>query len=44
MQLDGGQLVVEMLKLRGVRHIFGVPGDTGLALYDALGQAQERGY
>ena len=36
MRLNGGQLVVEMLKVHGVRHIFGVPGDTGLALYDAL--------
>ena len=43
MRLDGGQLVVEMLKAYGVQHVFGVPGDTGLAFYDALGQAQERG-
>jgi acetolactate synthase-1/2/3 large subunit len=43
MRLDGGQLVVEMLKAHGVRYIFGVPGDTGLAFYDALSQAQERG-
>ncbi len=40
MRLTGGQLVVEMLKAYGVRHIFGVPGDTGLAFYDALRQAQ----
>jgi acetolactate synthase-1/2/3 large subunit len=40
MQLSGGQLVVEMLKAYQVRHIFGVPGDTSLALYDALCQAQ----
>jgi acetolactate synthase-1/2/3 large subunit len=43
MRFDGGQLVVEMLKAHGVRYIFGVPGDTGLAFYDALSQAQERG-
>jgi acetolactate synthase-1/2/3 large subunit len=43
MQVEGGQLVVEMLKVHGVRHIFGVPGDTGLALYDALRRAQEKG-
>ena len=43
MRLDGGQLVVEMLRAHGVRTIFGVPGDTGLAFYDALSQAQERG-
>ena len=41
MRLTGGQLVVEMLKAHGVRHIFGVPGDTSLAFYDALCQAQE---
>jgi acetolactate synthase-1/2/3 large subunit len=43
MRLNGGQLVVEMLKAHGVRHIFGVPGDTGLAFYDALAQADEQG-
>ena len=43
MRLGGGQLVVEMLKAYGVRHVFGVPGDTGLSLYDALAQAQEEG-
>ena len=41
MRPNGGQLVVEMLKAYGVRYIFGVPGDTGLAFYDALCQAQE---
>ncbi len=40
MELDGGQLVVEMLKAYGVRYVFGVPGDTGLAFYDALRDAQ----
>jgi acetolactate synthase-1/2/3 large subunit len=40
MRLNGGQLVVEMLKAYGVRYIFGVPGDTSLAFYDALCQAQ----
>ncbi|MCL7452929.1 MAG: thiamine pyrophosphate-binding protein [Anaerolineae bacterium] len=43
MRLSGGQLVVEMLKSYGVRHVFGVPGDTGLALYDALDKAQAQG-
>jgi acetolactate synthase-1/2/3 large subunit len=43
MRFTGGQLVVEMLKAYGVEYVFGVPGDTGLALYDALGQAQARG-
>ena len=27
---------VEILKQSGVKHIFGLPGDTGTALYDAL--------
>jgi acetolactate synthase I/II/III large subunit len=40
MELNGGQLVVEMLKAYGVRYVFGVPGDTGLAFYDALRDAQ----
>jgi acetolactate synthase-1/2/3 large subunit len=40
MEMDGGQLVVEMLKAYGVRYVFGVPGDTGLAFYDALRAAQ----
>lgn len=40
MRLNGGQLVVEMLKAYGVQYIFGVPGDTGLVFYDALCQAQ----
>jgi acetolactate synthase-1/2/3 large subunit len=43
MRLGGGQLVVEMLKVYGVQYVFGVPGDTGLAFYDALAQAQEEG-
>ncbi len=36
MRLNGSQLVVEMLKAYKVRYVFGVPGDTGLAFYDAL--------
>jgi acetolactate synthase-1/2/3 large subunit len=43
MRLNGGQLVVEMLKAYRVQFVFGVPGDTSLALYDALGRAHERG-
>ncbi len=42
MRLNGGQLVVEMLKAHGVQYVFGVPGDTSLALYDALCHAQEQ--
>ena len=43
MHRTGGQIVVEMLKAYDVRYVFGVPGDTSLALYDALGQAQALG-
>lgn len=43
MRLTGGQLVVEMLKAYDVHYVFGVPGDTSLAFYDALCQAQARG-
>ncbi|MEA3377406.1 MAG: thiamine pyrophosphate-binding protein [Chloroflexota bacterium] len=43
MRLNGAQLVVEMLKAYHVRYVFGVPGDTSLAFYDALRQAHERG-
>jgi len=43
MRLNGGQLVVEMLKAYGVEYVFGVPGDTGLVLYDALATAHAQG-
>lgn len=43
MGLNGGVLVTEILRAYGVRYVFGVPGDTGLVLYDALYQAQARG-
>jgi acetolactate synthase-1/2/3 large subunit len=31
-----------MLKAYGVRYVFGVPGDTGLAFYEALRQAHDQ--
>jgi len=40
MRKNGAQLLVQMLKAYEVRHLFGVPGDTSLALYEALRQAQ----
>ena len=43
MRFTGSQLVVEMLRAYGVRYLFGVPGDTGVALYDELRQAHDRG-
>ena len=34
--MDGADALVRMLQLHGVRHIFGLCGDTSLPLYDAL--------
>jgi acetolactate synthase-1/2/3 large subunit len=35
-QLNGGEAAVLMLKEHGVRHVFGLCGDTSLPFYDAL--------
>jgi acetolactate synthase-1/2/3 large subunit len=35
-QLSGAEAFVRMLQLHGVRHLFGLCGDTSLPLYDAL--------
>ena len=35
-ELPGAEALVRMLELHGVRHIFGLCGDTSLPLYDAL--------
>ena len=35
-QLTGAEAMVRMLQLYGVKHIFGLCGDTSLPLYDAL--------
>jgi acetolactate synthase-1/2/3 large subunit len=35
-RLSGAEAVVRMLQLYGVRHVFGLCGDTSLPLYDAL--------
>ena len=34
--MNGAQSLVRALRDTGVEHIFGLPGDTGMALYDAL--------
>lgn len=34
--MNGAQLLVRALRAHGVDHIFGLPGDTGMAFYDAL--------
>ena len=36
MSADGAEAFVRMLQLHGVRHVFGVCGDTSLPYYDAL--------
>jgi len=41
MRLTGGQVVVEMLRAHQVRYLFGVPGETSLAFYDALCTGQD---
>lgn len=33
--MTGAQIILEMLKLYGVKHVFGLPGETTLDLYDA---------
>ncbi len=35
-QISGGEAFVRMLQLQGVKHIFGLCGDTSLPFYDAL--------
>ncbi len=35
-KLNGAEAVVKMLQLNGVKHIFGLCGDTSLPFYDAL--------
>jgi acetolactate synthase-1/2/3 large subunit len=35
-ELSGAEAFVRMLQLHGVRHVFGLCGDTSLPLYDAL--------
>lgn len=34
--MQGAKALVRVLEESGVRHIFGLPGDTGMALYEAL--------
>lgn len=38
--MKASQAIVEMLKHYEVKHVFGVPGDTGLSLYEAFRQAR----
>jgi len=34
--MNGAELLVSTIRSHGVEHIFGLPGDTGMAFYDAL--------
>jgi len=34
--VNGAQSLVNALRAHGIEHIFGLPGDTGMAFYDAL--------
>lgn len=36
--MQGARALVEVMRQSGVEHIFGLPGDTGMAFYDALGE------
>jgi len=38
--MNGSEVLVEMLQKYGVKHIFGLPGDTGVSFYNALSCAE----
>lgn len=38
--MQGSEIVVRMLEKYGVKHLFGLPGDTGITLYDSLSRAK----
>ena len=38
--MQGARALVEVLRSSGARHIFGLPGDTGMSFYDALNDAR----
>jgi acetolactate synthase-1/2/3 large subunit len=40
--MRGAEALVEVLAASGVRHVFGLPGDTGVSFYDALYDARDR--
>ena len=39
---NGAEALVRLLELHGVRHIFGLAGDTSLPFYDALARLGSR--
>lgn len=40
--MQGARALVDVLVESGIEHIFGLPGDTGMALYDALNDRRDR--
>ncbi len=40
--MQGARALVEVLAGSGVRHVFGLPGDTGMPFYDALRDVREQ--
>ncbi len=40
--MQGARALVDVLVESGIEHIFGLPGDTGMALYDALNERRDR--
>jgi len=42
--MTGGELIVKLLELHGIRHIFGTPGDQVKIISDALHSCQKIGY
>ncbi|MFN8590812.1 MAG: thiamine pyrophosphate-binding protein [Thermomicrobiales bacterium] len=40
--MQGAQALVQVLAESGVEHVFGLPGDTGMALYEALRDRREQ--
>jgi acetolactate synthase-1/2/3 large subunit len=40
--MQGARALVDVLVASGVEHIFGLPGDTGMAFYDALNDVRDR--
>ena len=40
--MQGARALVDVLVESGIEHIFGLPGDTGMALYAALDERRDR--
>lgn len=40
--MQGARALVDVLVESGIEHVFGLPGDTGMALYDAFNERRDR--